>query len=177
MPLSEPGHGPAKHLNIRRALASDLPAIVDIYNHYIASSHCTFDTAVFRTSERADWWGQFGTDRWQCWTAVAADDSRVLGYACSQPLKPKPAYGTSAEVSVYVRADAHGRGIASALYAQLLGALRHQDLHRAYALIALPNDASMQLHQRMGFRQVAHLTEVGRKFDRYWDVVWLEREL
>jgi len=63
------------------------------------------------------------------------------------------------------------------LYHSLLSALADQDLHRAYALIALPNDASLKLHHRFDFQQVAHLNGVGRKFQRYWDVVWLEKHL
>ena len=72
---------------------------------------------------------------------------------------------------------AHRRGIGGALYHQLLPSLEAEDLHRAYAGISQPNEPSMALHAGHGFVQAAHYREVGRKFDRYWDVIWLERAL
>jgi phosphinothricin acetyltransferase len=108
---------------------------------------------------------------------VAVTGDAVLGYACTTPFKAKAAYETSVEISVYVAHDAHGQGVGRALYETLLPRLEAEDLHRAYAGIAQPNDASMRLHQAFGFVEVSRLTEVGRKFDRYWDVHWLERPL
>jgi phosphinothricin acetyltransferase len=158
---------------IRPAEASDLAGTVDVYNHYVANSHCTFDVEPFSAADRLGWWDQFDGDRCQCW--VAADNHEVLGYACSTRLKPKRAYETSVEVSAYVHPDHTGRGLGRKLYECLFTALADKDVHRAYALIALPNDPSLALHKAFGFEEVSHLTEVGRKFDRYWDVVWLER--
>jgi len=159
--------------DLRPAGAADLAAIIEIYNHYVAHSHCTFDVTIFDSTSRAGWWRQFDGARRQCWVAAHGHD--VLGYACSTEFKPKPAYETSVEVSVYLHPDHAGRGLGRALYERLFNALATQDVHRAYAGIALPNDASLALHRSFGFEQVSHLTEVGRKFDRYWDVVWLER--
>jgi len=160
-------------IDIRRAEADDLAAMVDIYNHYVAHSHCTFDVEPFSVASRAAWWEQFDGGRWQCWAASAG--RQVVGYAASMPLKPKRAYETSVEVSVYLHPDHTGHGLGRRLYEHLFAGLAGQDVHRAYALIALPNDPSLALHRAFGFNQVSHLTEVGRKFGRYWDVVWLER--
>ncbi len=162
-------------MNTRPARAADLPALTAIYNHYVESSHATFDVGAFTAETRSPWFDVFDGARYQCW--VAAADGELLGYACSQPFKAKRAYETSVEVSVYVAVDAQARGIGRALYEQLLPALEAEDLHRAYAGIAQPNEASMRLHERFGFTEAARYTEVGRKFDRYWDVVWLERPL
>lgn len=162
-------------MNCRPAAIDDLPAVVGIYNHYVENSHCTFDMTPFTAAERRSWWQEFDGRRRQCW--VAEEEDQLLGYACSTRLQGKPAYDTSVEVSVYAHVAHTGKGIGQALYRALLGGLAGQDLHRAYALIALPNEASLKLHQRFGFQQVAHLHEVGRKFQRYWDVVWLERRL
>ncbi|MEM8766213.1 MAG: N-acetyltransferase family protein [Pseudomonadota bacterium] len=159
----------------RPATRADLPALTAIYNHYVASSHATFDVGAFTTETRTPWFEVFDGVRYQCWVAEAED--KLLGYACSQPFKAKRAYETSVEVSVYVAANAQQRGIGRALYERLLPALENEDLHRAYAGIAQPNEASMRLHDRFGFQEAARYTEVGRKFDRYWDVVWLERPL
>ena len=162
-------------MHTRPATLADLPGLTAIYNHYVETSHATFDVGTFTTEARRPWFDVFDGNRYQCW--IAAVDDGMLGYACSQPFKAKRAYETSVEVSVYVAADAQQRGIGRALYEQLLPALEAQDLHRAYAGIAQPNDASMRLHESFGFTEAARYTEIGRKFDRYWDVVWLEKPL
>lgn len=162
-------------MTIRRATRSDLGRLTDIYNHYVMTSHATFDVEPFSEQGREAWFEQFDGARYQCW--LAGDGERISGYACSTPFKEKAAYQTSVEVSVYVDQQETGRGRGRELYGKLLENLRSQDLHRAYAGIAQPNDSSMRLHEDFGFRKVSHLTEVGRKFDRYWDVVWLELKL
>ena len=93
------------------------------------------------------------------------------------PCGPKPAYSTSVEVSVYCAPEAAGRGVGTLLYASLFEALAGEDLHRAYAGITQPNEASVRLHARFGFRPIGMYEEVGRKFDRYWDVAWYEKKL
>ncbi|GGR62078.1 hypothetical protein GCM10010236_14100 [Streptomyces eurythermus] len=81
------------------------------------------------------------------------------------------------ETSVYVAPGAGRRGIGTLLYDALFKALAGQDVHRAYAGIAQPNEPSERLHARFGFRHVGTFREVGRKFGRYWDVAWYEKEL
>jgi phosphinothricin acetyltransferase len=158
---------------IREIRRADLDALVAIYNHYVLTTHVTFDVEPYTVATRTPWFEQFGGERHRCFVAEAG--GRVVGYACSAPFKPKPAYATSVEVSVYLAPDATGRALGRALYAALFAALETADVHRAYALIALPNDPSLALHRAFGFREVAHLHEVGRKFGRYWDVVYYER--
>jgi phosphinothricin acetyltransferase len=91
--------------------------------------------------------------------------------------RERAAYSRSVETSVYLDPSMLGHGLGTALYAALLDELAHEDVHRAYAGIALPNDASEALHRRLGFREVGTYTEVGRKFGRWWDVRWYERPL
>ncbi|MEZ5560679.1 MAG: N-acetyltransferase family protein [Pseudomonadales bacterium] len=173
-------------IQVRMAQRQDLPALVALYNHYVTHSHCTFDDEPFTVDGRQPWWQQFDGERWQCQVALTsaqqgtggtAEQERLVGYACSAPLKPKAGYRTSAEVSVYLAPDHMGRGIGRILYEALFAALAGRGLHRAYAIIALPNEASVALHRGFGFQQVAHLHQVGRKFDRYWDTLWLEKAL
>lgn len=102
---------------------------------------------------------------------------RILGYATSGPHRPKPAYATSVETSVYVAHDAGRRGLGTLLYDALFHSLSGEDLHRAYAGITQPNEASVRLHTRFGFRHLGTFGEVGRKFGRYWDVAWYAKEL
>jgi phosphinothricin acetyltransferase len=108
---------------------------------------------------------------------VAEVEGRVEGFATSSRFRERAAYAHSVETSVYCDPAVVGQGLGTALYTSLFAALAAEDLHRAFAGIALPNDASEALHRRFGFREVGTYTEVGRKFDRWWDVRWYEREL
>lgn len=161
---------------VRAGLLADLPALTRIYNHYVRSSPVTFDTGEFSVESRREWFGHFArAGPHRLMVAVAAE--QVIGYATSSPLRAKPGYSTSVETTVYCHPEATGRGVGSALYRELLAALTEEDLHRAYAGVALPNAASVRLHERHGFRAIGTYAEVGRKFGRYWDVRWFEREL
>jgi phosphinothricin acetyltransferase len=81
------------------------------------------------------------------------------------------------ETSIYLAPGATGRGLGTRLYSALFAALEGEDIHRAYAGVTLPNDASLRIHERFGFRQVGVYEEVGRKFGTYYDVAWLEKRL
>ena len=161
---------------VRPATEDDLEAINDLYNHYVSETHITFDDEPMSMQERREWFSHYATEG-RHRLLVAADDGKVIGYASSSRFRPKPGYLTSVETSIYVAPDAVGKGVGSKLYGALFDALEGQDLHRAYAGIALPNPASVALHERFGFKRVAHYSEQGRKFGRYWDVDWFERPL
>jgi phosphinothricin acetyltransferase len=164
-----------ERLTIRPLEPSDFPAVLDLYNHYVEHSHCTFDTEAFSLDARRPWFTQFKADRYQC--VVAIDNDNLVGYACSTPFKIKPAYQSSVEVSIYTSPSIHRRGAASALYVSLFEGLGITGLHRAYAGIALPNPDSVKLHEKFGFQQVGQFREVGFKFGHYWDVAWFEKSL
>ncbi|MCC8336617.1 N-acetyltransferase family protein [Streptomyces sp. R1] len=165
-------------VQVRPGVEEDLKALTDLYNHYVRETPITFDTEPFTPEERRPWLlshPEDGPHRLR--VAVNADSQEILGYATSGPYRAKPAYATSVETTVYVAPGAGGRGIGSLLYAALFDALAGEDLHRAYAGIAQPNEASGRLHARFGFRHVGTYREVGRKFGRYWDVAWYEKPL
>ncbi|MEU9210478.1 N-acetyltransferase family protein [Streptomyces sp. NPDC048415] len=165
-------------VQVRPGVESDLGALTDIYNHYVRETPITFDTAVFTPEERRSWLLSHPEDGpHRLMVATDADSQGILGYATSSAFRPKPAYATSVEVTVYVAPDTGGRGIGTLLYQALFEALASEDLHRAYAGIAQPNEASVRLHERLGFRHIGTYREVGRKFGRYWDVAWYEKEL
>ena len=160
---------------MRAGRSDDLPALTEIYNHYVEHTHVTFDLEPFTVDERREWFGHYAeTGRHRLLVAETADGV-VLGYATSGRFRDKPAYGPSVETTVYCSTAAIGQGAGSALYAALFDALRGEDVHRAYAGVALPNDASLALHRRFGFTEIGTFREVGRKFDKWWDVTWLER--
>ncbi|MET7715229.1 N-acetyltransferase family protein [Streptomyces sp. NPDC005407] len=165
-------------VQVRAGTEADLDALTVLYNHYIRETAVTFDTTVFTPEQRRPWLHSHPEDGPH--RLLVARDVRsalILGYATSSPFRPKPAYSTSVEVSVYCAPDAAGRGIGTLLYKALFEALDGEDLHRAYAGIAQPNEASARLHARFGFRHVGTYREVGRKFGRYWDVAWYEKDL
>ena len=162
--------------SVRTATAADMQALNDIYNEYVVTTHYTFDVEPMSMDARHEWLNHHsGEGRHRVVVALAG--GAVIGYASSSRFRPKPAYETSVETSVYVASDAVGLGVGNKLYAALFGQLEKEDVHRAYAGIALPNPASIALHERFGFKKVGHYTEQGRKFDRYWDVAWFEKAL
>lgn len=167
---------PRDEVAVRYATLADLPALTDIYNHYVVHTPATFDLEPFAVDQRRQWFDHYGSSG-PHQLLVAARGGDVLGYATSSPLRQKKAYDPSIEVTVYLHPEAVGGGIGSALYGRLFDALRGQDLHRAYAAIALPNDGSVALHRKFGFVEMGTMTEVGRKFDRWWDVLWMERAI
>ena len=163
-------------VEIRPATADDLSAVNDIYNEYVAETHYTFDVEPMTTDARREWFTHYATlGRYR--VMVAVSEGVVVGYATSSHFRPKPAYETSIETGVYLAPGSVGRGAGSRLYEGLFEVLEGEDVHRAYAGIALPNPASIGLHERFGFKRVAHFTEQGRKFGRYWDVAWYERPI
>ncbi|MEU9555516.1 GNAT family N-acetyltransferase [Streptomyces fumanus] len=165
-------------VQVRPGAEGDLGALTDLYNHYVSETPITFDTRPFTPEERRPWLLSHPEDGpHRLMVATDADSGRILGYATSSPHRPKPAYSTSVETTVYVAPDAGRRGIGTLLYKALFAALAGEDVHRAYAGIAQPNEASVRLHERFGFRYVGTYAEVGRKFGRYWDVAWYEKEL
>ncbi|WP_435131255.1 GNAT family N-acetyltransferase [Actinacidiphila sp. bgisy144] len=158
---------------------ADLTALTDIYNHYVRETAVTFDVTPVTPGERRPWLlshPEDGPHRLMV-ARLPGSGGRILGYATSSAFRPKAAYATSVETSIYLARDACGRGIGTLLYRRLFEALAGEDVHRAYAGIALPNDASLRIHERFGFRQVGVYEEVGRKFGVYHDVAWFEKRL
>ncbi|HWA66836.1 MAG TPA: GNAT family N-acetyltransferase [Mycobacteriales bacterium] len=169
--MSEPGGSAA--VETRCAVPADLPALTAIYNHYIVHTAATFDIEPFEVAAREAWFSHYSTTG-PYRLFVAVQDGEVVGYASSSRFRPKPAYDTSVEVTVYLHPRVTASGIGTALYRRLFGELRSEPLHRAYAVIALPNSASVALHTKFGFAEAGTLTQAGRKFDKWWDVLHME---
>jgi phosphinothricin acetyltransferase len=163
-------------LRVRPARSGDLTALNDLYNHYVRISPVTFDLAPVSSDQRRVWFAQFsGTGPHRL--LVAHGDGELVGYACSHVFRAKEAYATSVETTIYIAAGRVRQGIGNALYGALFEALEGEDLHRAYAGVTLPKEASLALHARFGFRPVGTFEEVGRKLGQYWSVRWLEKPL
>lgn len=161
-------------LCVRSAVRNDLPRLTEIYNHYIVNTPITFDIETYTVEQRESWFSQFG-ERGRYRLMVAEENGLVLGYAGTTRFRPKAAYDTTVETTIYCAQEAIGRKIGSLLYGALFEAIQDEDIHRFVAGYTLPNAASASLHQRFGFKPIGIFSQVGRKFGCYWDVSWNER--
>ena len=161
---------------IRPGNGTDLPRLTEIYNHYVINTPVTFDLEPKTVESRVAWFEQFGlTGRYRLF--VAEENGIVVGYAGTTRFRPKAAYDTTVETTIYCCPGMTGKGLGSRLYSALFEAIRKEDIRRIVAGYTLPNAASAALHERFGFRLVGVFSENGRKFGKYWDVAWTERSL
>ncbi len=152
---------------IRSATPADAAALADIYNPFVLNSTITFEEEALDAGEMARRIEERGAALpW----LVDEREGRILSYAYASPWKPRSAYRFTVESTVYVAPDAARRGVGEGLYRALLDDLRRRGLHSVVGLVALPNEASVALHEKLGFVKAAHLQEVGRKFDHWIDV-------
>ncbi len=163
-------------VEVRNGAEADLERINEIANQYIQETHYNFELEPLTMEARREWFSHYSNHGLHRLLVGLAGDI-VIGFASSGRYRPKHGYDTSVETSIYLAPDSIGRGAGSKLYGALFKSLEGEDVHRAYAGIALPNPASIALHERFGFKRVAHFTEQGRKFGRYWDVAWYERPM
>jgi phosphinothricin acetyltransferase len=158
----------AMSIEIHPASAEHADAIARIYNHYIATTCVTFETEAVSAAEMALRVAEAKSAELP-WL-VARDGDDVVGYAYASKWRSRHAYRFSVESTVYLDPARTGQGIGRTLYAALIEKLRTRALHAVIGGIAQPNDASVALHERLGFRKVAHFEEVGFKQGRWVDV-------
>ena len=159
---------------IRRATADDLEGISRVYDQYIVDSHVSFDVEPWPRTRRLAWWDEHQGHPGLV-VLVADVDGEVVGAAYSSWYRPKVAYERSVETSVVLDGEWVGRGLGRRIYGALMDELAAAGTHRAYAVVALPNDASVALHHRLGFRDVGVEDECGWKLGRYWSTLTLEK--
>ena len=165
-------------MEIRFCTRLDAAAICEIYNHYVETSVVTFEEKLVTCSEMES--RIAGTSKQFPWL-VAQVDQDIVGYAYATAWKPRSAYRHSVETTVYLRNSQKGKGLGFMLYRRLIDELRQQNFHCLIAGISLPNEASIRLHEKLGFEKVAHFKQVGRKFERwidvgYWQLVLNEKQ-
>ena len=155
-------------MQIRDAVADDAKAIAAIYNPFIANTTISFEEEPVSDAAMAQRIAdvQAGGLPW----LVAQQDGKVVGYAYATKWRVRHAYRFSVESSVYLAPECAGKGLGTALYTALLEQLAQRGCHLVIGGIALPNEASVALHEKMGYEKVAHFREVGFKFGRWLDV-------
>jgi L-amino acid N-acyltransferase len=152
-----------------------LPGILEIYNDVIATTTAVYSEEPVTLESRMEWWAIRTALHYP--VLVALEDSEVLGFASFADFRPWPCYRYTIEHSVHVRGDARNRGVGSALVKALLPRAVALGKHIMIAGVDADNAASIHLHRKLGFESVAHLHEVGRKFERWLDLVFLQRVL
>lgn len=154
---------------IRPARAEDAAAMAEIYNPFIRYTVVTFDEAPVDAVSMADRLAQT-TGAGFPWLVVQTAESPCAGYAYAGPWRTRPSYRFTCETAIYLAPGIRRRGRGTRLYRDLLDALRQQGFHAAVGGITLPNPESVNFHEKLGFRKVAHFPEVGWKFNRWLDV-------
>jgi phosphinothricin acetyltransferase len=159
---------------IRKVVPADASQICKIYNYYVENTTISFEeesvpvqemeTRIINVTERLPWY-------------VFCEKEEVLGYAYASPWRTRIAYRFSVESSVYVGLGYSGKGIGSSLYRKLLEELKNQGYHLVIGGITLPNNSSTSLHEKFGFKKVAHFREVGFKLGNWLDVGYWEKNL
>lgn len=162
-------------MNIRWAAERDAGAIADIYNHYVLETIATFEEEAVSAAEMAR--RIRGVLDLPLPWLVAEDDGRLLGYAYAVRWRARFAYRFSVESTIYLMPGQDGRGIGSQLYEALFSVLRDSGIHAVMGGIALPNPASIALHEKQGMKQVARFQAVGFKFGRWIDVGYWQKVL
>jgi L-amino acid N-acyltransferase len=158
---------------IRDAETTDLEAMRAIYNDVLANSTAIFSDVPRTEDEQVRW---FADRRSQSWPVlVACVDGVLVGYASYGPFRNWPGYRLTVENSIYLTRSARGRGLGKRLLGELLERADAQGLHAVIAGIDGDNEVSMRLHEQLGFKKVGHLQQVGRKFERWLDLVFYER--
>jgi L-amino acid N-acyltransferase YncA len=162
-------------MELRDAAEDDLPGLADIYNEVIATSTAVYSSTPVTLEDRRQWWRARVAAGYP--VLVAADDTGVIGFATFGDFRAWPGYRFTVEHTVHVRADRRGGGVGTALLEALFPRAEALGKHMMIAAVDAANDASIRFHERLGFRQAGRLLEVGRKFDRWLDLVFLQRRI
>jgi phosphinothricin acetyltransferase len=157
------------------AVEADVPDILAMYNDVIATSTAVYSELPVTLENRQEWFRARVAQGYP--VLVARDDTGVIGYATFGDFRAWPGYRFTVEHSVHIRADRRGQGIGTRLMQALLPRARALGKHVMIGGIDADNAASIRMHERLGFERSAHMKEVGRKFDRWLDLVFMQRKL
>ena len=159
-------------ISIRNATENDLQPMLDIYNEIIMNTTAIFQYDPHTLEQRKEWFAQKKKENYPVF--VAEENNMIVGFSTFGQFRNWQAYKYSVENSVYIKADQRGKGIGKLLLQPLIDAAKQMRLHTIIAGIVADNEASMALHQKFGFVEVAHFKEVGYKFDKWLDLKFLQ---
>jgi L-amino acid N-acyltransferase len=162
-------------MQLRDADKGDIPEILDIYNEVIANSTAIYAEKPASLDDRLAWFSARHEQNYPI--LVASDETGILGFSSFGDFRAWPCYLYTVEHSIHVRADRRGRGVGRALLEALIPRASALDKHVIIAGIDADNLSSLNLHERLGFEQVAHFREVGYKFNRWLNLVFMQRFL
>ena len=161
-------------MSIRRAVAEDVPAMLKIYDDFVRNTAVSFEyttPTVEEFTRRLE--EHIAVYPWLVWE----EKGEVMGYAYAGRAFERAAYAWNAEISCYLDASVRGRGVGRQLYARIEEILRTQGIRKAFAVVTSANIASVRFHEALGYRQMAVYREVGYKLGKWYDVIWLEKQL
>lgn len=159
-------------IEVRNATGNDLPAMLEIYNEIILNTTAVWHYEPHTLEMRKEWFEQRQKEGFPIF--VAMEEQKMLGFSSFGPFRPWPGYKKTVENSVYVASDSRARGVGKLLIPPLIEAAKEMGLHAMLAGIEAENEASIALHEKFGFVEVAHFKEVGWKFGRWMDLKFLE---
>ena len=161
-------------INIRTVELEDAEQLVNIYRPYVENTAITFDYTVPSVHEFEEKISK-SIQRYPFLVAIEGND--ILGYAYASEFYPKDAYKWTAEITIYLDEKARGKGVGEKLYSELEKQLYDRGMCRLTSCIAYPDEGSVSFHEKRGFRKVAHFEKVGYKFNRWYDVVWYQKDI
>ena len=159
------------HVQLRLATEADLPIINDIYNHYVLNSTCTYQMEPERMEDRVKWFAAHGVKHP---VTVAEGEGKVLGWGSLSQFHRRAAYANTVENSIYVHHELRRKGIGSVILADQIRRAREIGHRTILAIIDADQAGSIGLHERFGFTRAAHLKQLGFKFNRWLDVVYMQ---
>ncbi|HEY1603435.1 MAG TPA: GNAT family N-acetyltransferase [Pirellulales bacterium] len=158
--------------SIRDALAGDLPAISAIYNYYVLHSTCTYQLEPESLADRQAWFDVHSPDKYP--VIVAETNGQVVGWGSLSKFHARAGYAPTVEASVYIAHDFHRRGVGRTILQALVDRARSAQFHTVIGGASADQSASLALQERLGFVRVGHLKEVGDKFGKRLDVVYMQ---
>jgi len=161
-------------IEVRRATIGDLPGILDIYNDAVLTTTATYDYEPRTLEHRRQWFADHQREDYAVFVAVNSNGA-VVGWSALNPYHARMGYRFTAENSIYVAADQRGRGIGRQLLGPLIEAGQERGIRAIIAAIDAENEASVRLHASFGFEKVGLFKNVGYKFDRWLDVIYMEK--
>jgi len=162
-------------MNTRPAVEADLPRVLDIYNHAIRTGTAVYEDKPHTLEMRQDWFAAKKTAGMP--VLVIEDEEGVAGFGTYGPFRSQTGFCFSVEHSVYIAQEKRRLGYGGLLLSALIEAATKQGMHLMIATIDAQNESSIRLHLAFGFAQVGQMKEVGRKFDRWLDIVFLQKTL